>query len=409
MKIVVTGASGFVGRNLVPLLAGPDVDLLLLGRHPELLSGMFPGHQTCGYEDLGIRARGWDQLVHLAVVNTNSGSGADEFARVNVDLLLKVAETARRIGIGRFVNVSSVHALDAGNSSTYAVSKREAARRLAALSGIDVVTVYLPAVHGEGWAGRLAWLNRLPRGLARPVFGLAAAFKPTVDVQRLADFVLASPSARPVPPDRIEDGVLDDLVLSDGQKANPWYAAIKRAADLAVALGILLVFWWALLVVWATIRLTSSGSGLFAQTRIGRDGREFTSYKFRTMKVGTPQAGTHEISASAVTPLGRFLRRTKLDELPQIVNILRNEMSLIGPRPCLPGQTELIEARRRLGVLEVKPGISGLAQVNGVDMSTPWRLASWDARYVALRSLKLDAQIALLTLMGKGQGDKVKT
>ena len=126
------------------------------------------------------------------------------------------------------------------------------------------------------------------------------------------------------------------------------------------------------------------------------------------MKFGTRQAGTHEISASAVTPIGRHLRRTKLDELPQIVNILRNEMSLVGPRPCLPGQTELIDARRRLGVLTVKPGISGLAQINGIDMSTPWRLASWDARYIALRSLALDARIALRTVMGSGQGDRVK-
>ena len=409
MKTVVTGASGFVGRNLVPLLAGADVDLLLVGRHPERLSAMFPGHQTCGYADLASRAQGWDQLVHLAVVNTNSQSGADEFARVNVDFLLEIAETARRIGIRRFVNVSSIHALDAGNPSAYALSKREAARRLAALAGIDVVTVYLPAVHGDGWAGKLAWLNRLPVGLARPLFGLARAFRPTVDVQRLADFVLASPPPRPFPLVRTEDGVLGELVLSDGQKGNPWYAAVKRVADLAVALGILLVFWWALLLVWAIIRLGSPGPGVFAQARIGKDGRPFTSYKFRTMKLGTPQAGTHEISASAVTPVGRFLRRTKLDELPQVVNILRNEMSLIGPRPCLPGQTELIEARRRLGVLDVKPGISGLAQVNDIDMSTPWRLASWDARYIALRTLPLDARIAVMTVLGRGQGDKVKS
>ncbi|MBU4531577.1 MAG: sugar transferase [Hoeflea sp.] len=409
MKIVVTGASGFVGRNLVPFLIRPEVELLLVGRDPEQLSRMFPGQQTCGYAELGTYAKAWDQLLHLAVVNTNSDAVAEEFERVNVDLLMDVAATAQRIGIKRFVNVSSVHALDSAHQHPYAVTKRQAVSRLAALADIEIVTVYLPMVHGEAWAGRLEWLNRLPKVLARPIFGLAAAFRPTVDVRRLADFVLSTPHPRPFPPGEIDNGILTELVLSDGQMQNPWYAAIKRTADLAVALGILLVFWWALLVVWATIRVTSSGPGLFAQTRIGRDGREFTSYKFRTMKMGTPQAGTHEISASAVTPLGRFLRRTKLDELPQIVNILRNDMSLIGPRPCLPGQTDLIEARRRLGVLEVKPGISGLAQVNGIDMSTPWRLASWDAHYIAMRSLALDARIALLTVMGRGQGDKVKT
>ena len=408
MKIVVTGASGFVGQNLVPLLARPGMELLLVGRDPEMLSRKFPDCQACGYAELAARAVGWDQLLHLAVVNTSSDAHADEFKRVNVDLLMEVAETARRIGIGRFVNVSSVHALDHRNQSPYAVTKRQAVSRLADLTDIEVVTVYLPAVHGAGWAGRLEWLNRLPGILAQPIFGLLAAFRPTVDVRRLADFVVSAPGAGPLAAGQIADGALSELVLSDGQRDNVWYAAVKRAADLAVALGIVVAFWWALLLVWAVIRLTSRGPGLFAQTRIGKDGRAFTSYKFRTMKLGTREAGTHEISASAVTPIGRHLRRTKLDELPQIVNILRNEMSLVGPRPCLPGQTELIDARRRLGVLEVKPGISGLAQINGIDMSTPWLLASWDARYIALRSLTLDARIALRTVMGSGQGDKVK-
>tara|TARA_R110002020_G_scaffold135469_2_gene302448 strand:+ start:10085 stop:11314 length:1230 start_codon:yes stop_codon:yes gene_type:complete len=407
MKIVVTGASGFVGRNLLPYLIRPGVELLLVGRHPEQLSERFPEHHTCGYADLSTRASGWDQLVHLAVVNTNSQADADEFARVNVDLLMNVAETARQIGIKRFVNISSIHALDEDNQSLYAVTKRQAARRLAGMADIEIVTVYLPLVHGEGWAGRLDWLNRVPKAFARPLFGLAAAMAPTVDVRRLAELLLSDTFPRPFPPDEVDDSVLWEQVLSDGQNGNPWYGAIKRAADVAVALGIVLLFWWVLLLIWATIRLSSPGPGLFAQTRIGKDGREFTSYKFRTMKIGTPQAGTHEVSASAVTPIGKFLRRTKLDELPQIWNILRNEMSLIGPRPCLPVQTELIEARRKLGVLDVKPGISGLAQINGIDMSTPWRLASWDARYICLRSLPFDARIALSTVMGKGQGDRV--
>jgi lipopolysaccharide/colanic/teichoic acid biosynthesis glycosyltransferase len=126
------------------------------------------------------------------------------------------------------------------------------------------------------------------------------------------------------------------------------------------------------------------------------------------MRRGTPERGSHEIAASAVTPLGRFLRRTKLDELPQIWNILRNEISLVGPRPCLPAQTRLIEERRRRGVLGLKPGISGLAQINGVDMADPERLARLDARYLALQSLMLDLRIILATFRGRGRGDGVR-
>lgn len=221
--------------------------------------------------------------------------------------------------------------------------------------------------------------------------------QPTVNVQRLADFIRSAelPAAG------------TELILSDDQQDNAWFVASKRLIDVAVAIAVFAVLWWAMLLIWAVIRLQSPGPGIFAQTRVGTNGREFVYYKFRTMKLGTRQAGTHEISAAAITPFGRFLRATKLDELPQAWNILCNQMSLVGPRPCLPNQTALIEARDRLGVLKAKPGITGLAQINGIDMSDPERLARWDARYLALQSLGLDISIGLSTLLGRGQGDKV--
>ncbi len=125
------------------------------------------------------------------------------------------------------------------------------------------------------------------------------------------------------------------------------------------------------------------------------------------MKQGTKQAGTHEVSMASVTKIGAFMRKTKVDELPQVINILRNEISLIGPRPCLMLQEELIEARNSNGVLTVKPGISGLAQIKGIDMSNPKELALTDAKYIALRSLLLDLKIMLATVTGSGQGDRI--
>lgn len=162
-----------------------------------------------------------------------------------------------------------------------------------------------------------------------------------------------------------------------------------------------------MLLIWIAIRLESPGAGIFRQARTGRDGRVFVCYKFRTMQLSTPNVGTHEVSASAITRMGSFLRGSKLDELPQIVNLLRNEMSLVGPRPCLPSQNTLVEARRARGVLGIKPGITGLAQINSIDMSDPERLAIWDERYLRLQTLLLDIKIILATAGGRGAGDNV--
>ncbi|UXN74086.1 sugar transferase [Devosia sp. A8/3-2] len=125
------------------------------------------------------------------------------------------------------------------------------------------------------------------------------------------------------------------------------------------------------------------------------------------MKVDTVQAATHEVQQSSVTKLGAFLRKSKIDELPQVLNIIMNQVSLVGPRPCLPTQTELIEARRANGSLNLKPGISGLGQVNKVDMSEPQRLAALDYRYGRLQSVILDIRIILATALGRGGGDNV--
>jgi O-antigen biosynthesis protein WbqP len=171
-------------------------------------------------------------------------------------------------------------------------------------------------------------------------------------------------------------------------------------------LGILLAL--PLILIIFAIGMCSGGAPLFYQQRVGRAQRPFTLVKFRSMAADTRSVGTHLVDSSAITPLGRFLRRSKLDELPQLFNVLRGDMSLVGPRPCLPNQLELIRQRAMRGVFEVKPGITGLAQINGVDMSSPRKLAIYDS--LMIRNLNLGNYLCLIlaTAGGRGAGDRVR-
>ena len=126
------------------------------------------------------------------------------------------------------------------------------------------------------------------------------------------------------------------------------------------------------------------------------------------MKLDTESSATHLIASSQITSFGSVLRRTKLDELPQLWNVLLGEMSLVGPRPCLPNQNELITFRRHYGVNTVRPGITGLAQINGIDMSTPEALARTDAQMIKTLSIWNYFYYIFITIIGRGRGDSVK-
>ncbi len=156
------------------------------------------------------------------------------------------------------------------------------------------------------------------------------------------------------------------------------------------------------------IGISFNGSPLFFQLRIGKDQKLFTLIKFRTMVIQTGSVGTHLVDSSSITRLGHFLRKTKLDELPQLFNVLLGQMSLVGPRPCLPNQTELVEERQKRGVFNVCPGITGLAQVNEVDMSVPRKLARYDRLMIKRMCLRLYITLIIITALGKGRGDRVR-
>ena len=156
------------------------------------------------------------------------------------------------------------------------------------------------------------------------------------------------------------------------------------------------------------VGLIDTGSPLFFQTRVGQNKRPFVLVKFRTMRVGQPSVASHLSDPTGITPIGKFLRRTKLDEIPQLWNVVKGEMSIVGPRPCLYNQTELIAARDASGVFAVRPGITGLAQVNGIDMSNPTLLAETDAKMVKAMAISSYFRLILLTILGKGSGDRVR-
>lgn len=137
-----------------------------------------------------------------------------------------------------------------------------------------------------------------------------------------------------------------------------------------------------LLIILFIICLFESNSPLFRQERVGRNKKLFLLFKFRTMKIETKSLATHLINNSMITSFGSFLRQYKLDEIPQLLNVLFGDMSIVGPRPCLPNQKKLILQREKRGVYKVRPGITGLAQLSGVDMKTPTLLARTDQKMI---------------------------
>lgn len=180
-----------------------------------------------------------------------------------------------------------------------------------------------------------------------------------------------------------------------------------RLLDFCAAFFGLLLLWPILLVV-TLIGLFDTGSPIFIQTRVGKHKKPFNLIKFRTMSLETKSVASHLASNASITKLGSFLRKTKIDELPQLINVLKGEMSLVGPRPNLFNQEELIAERDALGVYDVLPGVTGLAQVQNIDMSTPKLLAETDKQMIDTLNIKNYFKYILMTVTGSGSGDAVK-
>lgn len=179
-----------------------------------------------------------------------------------------------------------------------------------------------------------------------------------------------------------------------------------RIFDFIFSLGGLLILWPIGMILYV-IGLFDTGSPIFVQERVGKHKRPFKLYKFRTMHVDTKSVASHLAAQASITKFGSFLRKSKLDELPQLMNVLIGDMSLVGPRPNLFNQTELIEERNKRGVYNVLPGITGLAQINDIDMSMPEKLAITDAEMIKNLNIENYFKYIIGTVSGKGQGDRV--
>lgn len=197
----------------------------------------------------------------------------------------------------------------------------------------------------------------------------------------------------------IQEGELDDLEFVD--VSHKRYRHLKRAMDVVLSVICLLILLIPMGIIAIAIYLDDPGKVIFSQKRVGRNGKRFRFYKFRTMKEDTPKyLSTMEIEDpnQYITRFGKFLRRSSLDELPQLYNVLKGDMSLVGPRPLISDEYEIHQMRMRFGVYAVRPGLTGLAQVNGRDVVTPADKVRWDVKYLESFGPVMDLKVLLATV-----------
>lgn len=201
------------------------------------------------------------------------------------------------------------------------------------------------------------------------------------------------------PHELIPESAVEDLEYVDLSRRP--YRLIKRLTDIVLSGAGLLALLVPFLIITAAIYADDPGKIFFSQYRVGRFGKRFKMYKFRTMRTDTPKyLPTMEMEnpEQYITRVGRFLRRTSLDELPQLVNVFKGDMSLVGPRPLISDEYEIHQMRMRFGVYNIRPGVTGLAQINGRDTVSPADKVRWDVRYLQMFGLMTDLRILLGTM-----------
>lgn len=386
MRIVMSGATGFVGRQIVPKLRALGFEILIISREPVSARRLLPGLEIVSPEEWLSNVGSFDAFVYLSVMNSDQDCSLQDFLVVNRDMALHYAKIARAKGVSRFVYFSSVKALDSEENTPYAVSKREGQSALRSFLGTDLYTVHLGLVHGTETAGRLSLMDNFSPLIRRAIAQIVFALRPTTSADRVVGFIQ----------DVCDDIAGSRTILTDDKAEMPFYRGWVFFLNTAFVLASIILS-PILLVSWLVVVSTQGFPGFYRQERVGLEGRLFRFIKIRTMYLDAPAKSSHEVSSSFIFPFGRFLRKTKLDELVQAWHVARGEMNLIGPRPSMSSQSDVIHRRRRQGILRLKPGLTGWAQVQGVDMESPAELVRYDGEYLDLRSIALDARIVLLT------------
>ncbi len=351
-----------------------------------------------GPDSLADAMHSIDTVLHLAARNNDKDGELADFIKDNCEFTHDLYLAAVKAGVKTFIFVTTTHAIWPIRPSDYAKSKAAAEARLrdAEQPECKIIFVRLPAVWGQGATGKLGMISTCPPAIRPIVHSALRSLQPIAGVTHVIN-TIAGIVENPQAP--------DEVMISDPIGRFSPYHIFSLALHLALIVAVATVLLPFLLCAAVIVKLTSKGPAIFAQERVGYQKSVFKCLKFRTMYRDTANAASHEVGADQITRVGHILRKTKLDELPQAWNILRGEMRLIGPRPGLPAQHELSASRAARGIYDMKPGITGLAQVQQIDMSTPERLALEDYRYHHTRSIVTDIKILIATVLGRGAGD----
>ena len=213
---------------------------------------------------------------------------------------------------------------------------------------------------------------------------------------------------------RFDEEIYENAITIDlsnvANKASALYSISKRTMDIVSSLVGLILLSPLFLLVAILIKLDSKGPIIFKQIRIGKNSKPFYIYKFRSMKIDAPNLSTEEfINASDfTTKVGKFIRKTSIDELPQLVNILKGDMSIVGPRPVIEREVRLLELRKECNVDSILPGITGLAQINGRDNIDDYEKVKYDFEYLSKRNLVLDIKIIINTVLKVAKSEGIK-